>query len=121
MSDSKTAEERPSYTTWCVVLVLTFGISSLSVALFVEGGVGGDVQKLRDRRNALRDAQKRYRRRYRALRRREKRLHHDPYLIEELARDRLGMSRPGEKRVIMESEGSSDTGVVSSSALNTPR
>lgn len=102
MADRSEGSEGLSYRAWCVILLAVFGVSSAAVAVFVEGGVGGSMEELRERREQLLEARQRNRRRYRALRRREKRLHQDPYLIEQLARERLGLSRPGEKRVVLD-------------------
>jgi len=114
--DRDESGEKPgglSYLSWCAVLLAGFVVSSVSIALFVEGGLGSDVTRLRERREALREARVRNRRRHRALRRREKRLHQDPYLIEKLARERLGLSRPGEKRVRLAPQAAGDTPVLS--------
>lgn len=103
-----------SYAAWCILLVAAFGVSSGTVAVFVEGGFGGDLEELRERRQRLLEVRQRNRGRYRSLRRREVRLHHDPYLIEKLARERLGLSRPGEKRVVFDSEGTPDSAALRS-------
>jgi cell division protein FtsB len=80
------------------MLVLSAGLSSIAVAYFVKGGVA-DMNRLEDRKEELREELAEKKEKYRQLQARRERLHRDPYLIEKLARQRLGLGRPGEKRV----------------------
>lgn len=86
---------------WYLLLVLTAGLCSLAIAFFVKGGIG-DMERLRERKTELRDQIASKKKTYRRLKARRKRLHRDPYLIEKIARQRLGLGRPGEKRVLIQ-------------------
>jgi cell division protein FtsB len=76
----------------------------VAIAFFVEGGLG-DVQQLQARKKALNESIESKRQTLLNLKEREKRLHQDPYLIEKLARKKLGYGRPGEKRVKLAGDG----------------
>jgi cell division protein FtsB len=86
---------------WYLLVVLTAGLCSLAIAFFVKGGIG-DMDRLQERKAQLREQIVDKRKTYRRLKDRRKRLHRDPYLIEKIARQRLGLGRPGEKRVRLE-------------------
>lgn len=81
---------------WYLVIFVAAGLTSVAIALFVKGGIG-DIERLQERKQTLMQNKKEHRKRLRKLRQRQKRLHQDPYLIEKLARQKLGLHRPGEK------------------------
>lgn len=93
---------------WYLVLFVSVCLSSLAIAFFVKGGVG-DMNRLTERKEELREKIREKQDKYDQLQAREKRLHQDPYLIEELARQRLGLGRPGEKVVELEDTGETVT------------
>lgn len=107
MSEEVNPDAEP-HPIWYLIVVTAAGLSSVAIALFVKGGVG-DVEGLQERKKELIQAKKERKQRLRKLRQREKRLHRDPYLIEKLARQKLGLRRPGEKRIRIEEE--PDSGV----------
>ncbi|MFB6346650.1 MAG: septum formation initiator family protein [bacterium] len=107
MSDKNDAETSP-HPIWYLVILIAAGCSSAAIALFVKGGIG-DIRKLEQKKEKLRQVAKKRRKRLRELRQREKRLHQDPHLIEQLAREKLGLRQPGVKRVRFENK--TDSGV----------
>jgi cell division protein FtsB len=100
-SSKQTDPGQDPHPAWYLVLVLSAGLSSIAVAYFVKGGVG-DMNRLQEQKEELREKIAEKKEKYRKLQARRERLHRDPYLIEKLARQRLGLGRPGEKRVRME-------------------
>lgn len=104
MSSDSTNPPADPHPVWYLVVVVAAGLSSVAIALFVKGGIG-DIERLRERKQQLIQAKKQRRKRLRELRQREIRLHQDPYLIEKLARQKLGLRRPGEKRIRLEEHG----------------
>lgn len=109
MTASNQSDGDPLHPGWFFLLLGAAFLASLGVFLFVEGGVG-DVDRLRGEKQSLLRHNERQRERYRDLVRRRKRLHHDPYLIEELAREKLGLHTPGEQVVRRESRGDTRPG-----------
>jgi len=93
---------------WYAVIIAAAIVSSAVIAFFVRGGMS-DLQRLREQKKYLRQQNKRLKKKARELEIRRRRLHQDPQLIEEIARDRLGLARPGEKQVEL-SEPTPDTG-----------
>ncbi len=76
------------------------------IAITVAGGIaffarksGGQLKKLREQKKQLRQKKKELAKTNQKLTVRRKRLHQDPYLIKKLAQEKLGLVRPGEKRV----------------------
>lgn len=93
---------------WYFLIVATGLLAALSISIFVKGGIG-DMERLKKKKQSLRKEYRQRKARLEKLRRREKRLHHDPYLIEKLAREKLGLDRPGEKVVGFRNSVYSDT------------
>lgn len=83
---------------WYFLLVVVAMVGSLSIAFFVKGGIG-EMNRLREQKQQLVENNQKQRERIRKLKRREKRLHQDPHLIENIAREKLGLAKPGEKQV----------------------
>jgi cell division protein FtsB len=100
--------ESPPHPAWYLVLLVSAGLCSLAIAFFVKGGIG-DMNRLEERKQALKQKIKENKQTYRRLKNRERRLHQDPYLIEKLARKKLGLGRPGEKRIQLSTEGETVT------------
>lgn len=97
-SSNQSNNGKDPHPAWYLVLVLSAGLSSIAVAYFVKGGVG-DMNRFQDRKDELREEIAKKKETYQQLQARRERLQQDPYLIEKLARKRLGLGRPGEKRV----------------------
>lgn len=100
MLSTKGSNEAP-HPAWYLLVLLTAGLCSLVIAFFVKGGIG-DMDRMRERKAALREQIVNKKETYRKLQDRRKRLHRDPYLIEKIARQRLGLGRPGEKKIRLE-------------------
>lgn len=100
MSSTNNANDTP-HPAWYLLVVLTAGLCSLAIAFFVKGGIG-DMDRMRERKAQLREQIANKKDTYRRLKDRRKRLHRDPYLIEQIARQRLGLGRPGEKKIQLE-------------------
>lgn len=83
---------------WFVVLIAGAGVLSLGIGLFMEGGIG-DVEAYDDKITKLEEEIDRLEGRRQRLKSRRVRLQSDPYMIETLARERLGYSKPGERLV----------------------
>lgn len=102
MPNASPSDDKP-HPAWYLLIVLTAGLCSLAIAFFVKGGIG-DMDRLSERKTALREQIANKKETYRRLKDRRKRLHRDPYLIEKIARQRLGLGRPGEMRIRLEDE-----------------
>ncbi len=97
-------KEEPLSPLWYFVILFTAGLSSVVIALFMEGGVN-ETDRLQAQKQALKQSIESRQKKLRTLKLREYRLRHDSYLIESLARKKLGYGRPGEKQVEMTLDG----------------
>jgi cell division protein FtsB len=107
MSSRNTSDGEPPSRGWYAVIIGGAIVCSAGIAFFVRGGMS-DIQRLRERKEYLEKRNSALRKKSRQLELRRQRLHQDPHLIEDLARDRLGLVQPGERRVEFE-ETDSDT------------
>ncbi len=83
---------------WFLVLIAGALVLSVGIAFFLDGGQG-DVEDLEREIVRLEEEIDDLEKRHEEIKRRRIRLQNDPNLIESLARDRLGYSRPGERQV----------------------
>ncbi|MFB6355317.1 MAG: septum formation initiator family protein [bacterium] len=102
MSTQQPEDPRDPSGGWYVILLAGALISSVSIAFFVEGGIG-DLERLQKKKKKLKTAHRNLQKKHKELKLRRKRLQQDPHLIENLARERLGMVKPGEKRIKFDS------------------
>lgn len=94
---SESDDDAPSRS-WYAVIIGGAIICSAVIAFFVRGGMS-DIQRLREKKQYLEQRNELLQKQARRLELRRRRLHQDPHLIEDLARDRLGLVRPGEREV----------------------
>jgi cell division protein FtsB len=105
MSSRNASDGEPPSRGWYAVIIGGAIVCSAGIAFFVRGGMS-DIQRLRERKEYLEKRNSALHKKSRQLELRRQRLHQDPHLIEDLARDRLGLVRPGERRVEFEETGS---------------
>ncbi len=79
-------------------LLLGAIVISATIVLFAHSS-DQQLEELVRRREELEKENRRLENKAEDLAIREKRLQEDPYLIQKLAREKLGLSRPGEKRI----------------------
>lgn len=94
---------------WYLVLIAGALLCSGTIAFFTDDNVL-EIQRLREQREQTRAQHQQLKEKNQKLKRRKTRLRQDPHLIEELARDKLGYHRPGEKRVRIENDHRVETG-----------
>lgn len=114
----ESSPDTPPSRGWYAVLIGAAIVSSALIAFFVRGGMT-DLQRLHEQKQHLKQQNELLRERARDLQLRRRRLHQDPQVIEELARDRLGLTRPGERQVEFEETGP-DT-AADTTLTDTPR
>jgi len=90
---------------WYAAIIAIAILSSSIIAFYIQGGMT-DLERLRERKQQLQQENVRLQKRAEQLKTRRRRLHEDPHLIEDLARERLGLARPGEKAVSFHETGS---------------
>ncbi|MGM0381198.1 MAG: FtsB family cell division protein [bacterium] len=79
-------------------LLLGAIVISATIILFAHSA-DHQLDKIIQQRKQLKKENKRLEKRAEELAIRQKRLQEDPYLIQKLAREKLGLSRPGEKKI----------------------
>lgn len=104
MNVSNRPEPSKPSRSWYAVIIAVAIISSAVVAFYIQGGMS-DLEQLERRKQQLLKENQRLNQQMEKLELRRRRLHEDPYLIEELARERLGLARPGEKTVTFRETG----------------
>lgn len=93
---------------WYAAIMAIAILSSSIIAFYIQGGMT-DLEQLNERKQQLQKEHEQLLEQAKELKIRRRRLHEDPHLIEDLARDRLGMARPGEKAVSFRETGSETT------------
>ncbi|MFP4686720.1 MAG: FtsB family cell division protein [bacterium] len=81
---------------WFLLVFALTIVSAAAIALLAHGS-DGQLQELRERRKHLKVRNEQLREKRDELQITRQRLHQDPQLIKKLAREKLGLVKPGEK------------------------